>query len=147
MTDIARELKLPVGTIYSWSKRDAWSGRLEAQRLTGIDAETSKTVAKVVKVYQSRVEPSNLDLAEKQQHYQAKLGDAAVRLADHVATLNGSELVSQADKLLKADQIARKALKLESEKPSTVIQIGVLAQSRDTKRIEQTPAETLTLDA
>ena len=144
---IAHDLGIPVGTVYGWCKRDHWDMRAKAER-AGVDAETAPKLARVLTERTKAGEPSNLDLAEKQARYQALMGDAALRVAEHVATLEGDKLVASADKLFKADQIARKALKLETEKPSTVIQIGVLANSpakQDEKRIESASAEVNTL--
>jgi len=142
--DISYELQIPVGTLYNWMRRDKWEIRKTAEQ-AGVDAETSVRVAKQLAKTTKPTEPTNLTLTEKQERYQELMGDAAVRLADHVATLEGPQLVAAADKLLKADQIARKALKLETEKPSTVIQIGVLAQPTNQKSIKQASVETLTL--
>jgi hypothetical protein len=80
-------------------------------------------------------------LPEKQQFFQEKTADAAVKLAAHMTTLDGPELVRAADKLLKAAQTARASLKLDKEAHS-VIQIAVLASSpaklaRDRRMLEE----------
>jgi uncharacterized protein YjcR len=147
-TDIAFELQIPVGTIYAWGKRDQWDTRKGVES-AGVTAETSQTVAKALAKVSKATEPSDMELAEKQARYQSLMGDAAVRVAEHVAALDSEALVATADKLVKSDTWARKALKLETEKPSTVIQIGVLAQSparEAQKRSEPAALEAITLD-
>ena len=127
LTDIAFETRIPASTIRAWSRRDQWDARKGVAIAMSMDAETARAVEIASQPPQI---DTPTDLAEKQTEYQKKFSDAAVRLARHVATLQGPELIQQADKLAKADAVARKALKLETEKPSTVIQIGILANKR-----------------
>ena len=113
--EIAEITKLPLSTLRNWCKRHGWKlakpDQIEPTVTTALD------------------EPIEIpgSLAEKQAVYTDHMSAAAVRLAQHVSKLDGESLVKAADKLLKSDQMARKALKLETEKPFCAIQIGVLA--------------------
>lgn len=113
LTDVARELSIPENTLRCWRRRGKWA-----------------RAADMILVAAEATQPTEIPetLAEKQDLYAKRMSDAAVRLAEHVATLDGQSLVKSADKLLKADQTARKALKLDKGEFNPVIQLGVLCQ-------------------
>ena len=129
---VSLETGVPDATLRSWSSREKWATRIAAENaIPDSNAETIKGVLKVVSSECRPATPSNLDLAEKQAKYTDTMGDVALRIAEHANSLEGKELVQVADKLLKADAIARKALKLETEKPSTVINVALLSHSTE----------------
>lgn len=131
-TEVALALSIPSSTIRSWCARYKWADRLAIEQTPGVtlSAETAAQLAKAQPT-RSAAPASNLDLTEKQTKYTDTMGDVALRIAEHAASLEGKELVQQADKLLKADQIARKALKLEHQAPHTVVQIALLNTPAD----------------
>ena len=110
--EIAEATGLSLNTIAAWRKRDGWAQPAQALEI----------------VPSTEVEPIEMpaSFAEKQAVYTDKMSEAAVRLAHHVAALDGENLVKASDKISKGDLTARRALKLESNKPNQVIQIGIL---------------------
>ena len=72
-------------------------------------------------------ELESLAFAEKQSRYSTMMAESALRFAETVKALSPQGLVASADKIAKLDQVARKALKLENEKPRSIINIGLLA--------------------
>jgi hypothetical protein len=122
-TDIAYELRVSSGTIRVWASREKWKEQVKIARANPeIDRETVVALAK-------REEPL-LDipeeLTEQQALYQANMSKAALVMSEGVAGMNAEEIVSRADKISKADIVARKALKMEPERPVPLIQIGIL---------------------
>jgi len=132
-TEIALELAIPASTIRSWKDRYNWPDRLAIEQTPGvaINAETAATLARHTPARAASSEFDKLDLAEKQERYTDAMGSAALRVAEYVASLPGADIVKQADKLKKADEFNRKALKLETEKPSTVINVALLSHSTE----------------
>jgi Phage terminase small subunit len=125
VNDIAFELRLSPGLIRSWKKRDRWSQRIQVAKANPqMGHEEIVTLAKRDDL-DLEIPP---ELAERQTEYQDKLGAAAIRLANHIENMDGDELVQKADKISKADAVARKALKLETEKPHSLINLAVLCQ-------------------
>ena len=117
--EIAEVTKLPLSTLRNWCKRDGW-------KLTKAQPDSELPIADGVPADAEEI-PS--ELSERQTFYTERMSDAACRLAAHVATLEGEQIAAKADKLLKADQVARKALKLDTTTGNPVIQIGVLLSS------------------
>ena len=112
---IESQLDVKVSTLKSWRARDKWTRtKPSSDELAVIPTEIVEDV------------PDLPTLAEKQEFFQEKTSDAAVKLAAHMGSLDGPQLVQHADKLLKATQTARKSLKLDTERPACVIQLGVL---------------------
>jgi transposase-like protein len=115
--EIADRLNLKAVTVRSWIRR---------QRKK--DSPAQPVLTPVVEIVQPQEEieiPS--ELPEKQSFYTSRMEDAACRLANHVSKLDGEGLVKAADRLKKADETARRALKLETDRPQCAIQIAVLA--------------------
>jgi len=127
--DVADQMSLPLGTVKSWVYR---SRNKDAQQLAIVPAETEEIEI-----------PS--ELIEKQTFYTERMSDAACRLADHVSRLDGEALVKNADRVLKADKTARTALKLDVGSFNPIIQIGVLCQPIQPKRVAA--QEVVTLEA
>ena len=133
--DAAEQLSLSFNTVKSWLAREK-KRDLSVQQPTPIA---------IVEVGREPEEPIELDsLAEKQEFFQEKMSDAAVRLAQHVSTLEGDQLVKQADKIAKGAVTARASLKLDKGDFNPVIQLAVLMQSpaRAAARSEQLPSVT-----
>ncbi|MEY2493517.1 MAG: hypothetical protein QOJ45_9 [Verrucomicrobiota bacterium] len=116
LPQIGAELTIPISTIARWSSKGGWKAR-KALLATGQDGNAAGELP----VY------SDLLLAEKQNQYTEKMGDVALRFAEHAHGLHGKELVQVADKLLKADALARKALKIEELAPAQIVQIALLS--------------------
>jgi Putative ATPase subunit of terminase (gpP-like) len=141
--EIARQLSLSENTVRGWCAREKWRAQLKiAENRPTLPVEKREELAKSEGPL---FEPTNLDLAEKQEHYTQSTTDAACRLADHLATLNGAEIVKSADKILKADQIARKALRLETDRPAVLIDLKILSapvrpSKKDDGRLRSTRA-------
>jgi transposase-like protein len=116
--DIAFELAIPQATVRTWKNRDGWAARLKDPTLTPEAAVLATRRAQDIEIPET--------LPERQEKYQEQLGEAAIRFAAHVSTLEGAELVQQADRIKKADEVSRKALKLETEKPAPLINLAIL---------------------
>ena len=72
------------------------------------------------------VPPENLRLSEAQVEYEAHSQAAALRIARIIKRTPDAQLIASADKIEKLDKIARKALKLEADKPRMAINIRLL---------------------
>lgn len=127
---VSHTVNVPIATLRSWSSRQDWDGRIELERVAPgqLDAETATAVVRAVTAASNHgsTEPSDLDLAEKQERYQALTGDAAIKLAEYWATLEGKELAQHSDKLVKGDTFGRKALRLTEERPNVILQLTML---------------------
>lgn len=74
--------------------------------------------------------PENLTLSEAQVEYENYTKATALRIARIIKRTPDAQLIASADKIEKLDKIARKALKLESEKPPMAINIRMLAEGK-----------------
>ena len=141
---VARELDIPEGTIRSW--RAIW-------RKKGGKVKPTSEAAILQRAESAEVESPELDtLGERQEFFIESASAAAVRLAAHVKKLDGEALVKNADKLHKALASARASLKLDTDRPASVIQIGVLCQpvrpaKRDDGRLRSTHNPAVLLEA
>jgi len=71
--------------------------------------------------------PSDLTLSEAQKEYEAAMMREALLFARSLAEMPESQKLVHADKIEKRDKLARKALKLETEKPRSVLNLTLLA--------------------
>jgi hypothetical protein len=74
--------------------------------------------------------PENLTLSEAQVDYENYSQDTALRIARIIKRTPDAQLIAHADKLEKLDKIARKELKLETDKPRMAINIRMLAEGK-----------------
>lgn len=126
--DIAYEMQLPAATIRAWASRENWKEHKQvADAVPALNAETCGTLARVLVQTIEQTEPTNLELEEKQTEYAATMGDIALRIARHVATLEPEKMLAAADKVSKWDGVNRKALKMESDTPRPLVQIALLS--------------------
>ena len=65
--------------------------------------------------------PSDLTLSEAQSEYEAAMRREALLFARSLADMPEAQKLVHADKIKKRDKLARKALKLETEKPRTIL--------------------------
>ena len=70
---------------------------------------------------------TNLTLSEAQGEYEDRAHVQALRIMDIIESTSDTALFLGADKLAKLDATARKALKLEDDKPKTLINIALLS--------------------
>jgi Phage terminase small subunit len=129
---ISDELAVPASTIRVWALRDKWQ----------------KSEPQTAIVPQSEIEELIPDsLSACAEEYETNMATASVIVSRHVAQMPANEVVQKADRLKSFDGVARRALKIESEKPRCVIQLAVLASSpaRHQKQLSEA-SETLTLD-
>lgn len=131
--EVGALLQLPGGTIASWSKRYKWPARIKA--------ENAGAPASVPPLAPPR-KASGLTLAEKQTRYTEDMAEQALRLPEIVAAMSDKEYIAAADKITKQDATNRKALGLESSKPSVVVNVGLLAGT-GVKRLSGTAARLL----
>jgi len=68
------------------------------------------------------------DLPEQARVYEENMREAAVKFSHHVKNLPAEQIAAKADRIKSLDVVNRRALKIETEKPATVIQLGVLCQ-------------------
>ena len=71
--------------------------------------------------------PADLTLAEAQNMYEAGMRREALLFVHSLRDMSDSQKLVNADKIEKRDKIARKALKLENEKPRSVLNLTLLA--------------------
>ena len=96
----------------------------------GTSEKTDKTTLPQVNDNLEQAEIELLSFEEKQRRYADAMAASAVRFAETVKALSPQGLVASADKIAKLDQVARKALKLEKEKPRMAINIRMLAEGK-----------------
>jgi hypothetical protein len=142
-TDIAYETGISAGTIRVWASREKWREQMKIARANPeMDNETIVALAK-------QGEPLDLpeELAEQQALYQGNMSKAALVMSGRVAKMDGDEIVQKADKISKADIVARKALKMTEKTPFTFIQIGLLSQPQARTDSRQAALEDVTIDS
>jgi hypothetical protein len=117
LPQIAAQIGIPAATIARWSSKNGWKARKTMIASTsGSTADPSELPGF-----------SDLSLPEQQDRYDERMRDVALRFADHARGLQGKDLVQVADKLLKADALSRKALKIEQLVPAQIVQIALLS--------------------
>lgn len=123
--EIAKELGVPVSTLSRWSSTGKWRTRLfveAGKKNTG--ARLSHSSDNQAKAYE------NLTLAEAQNLYESLMQIEAVKFADSLAAMPAALKLASADKIDKLDKVARKALKIETEKPRMAINLRLLAEGK-----------------
>lgn len=149
--DIARRLGLLHSTIQRWSSRQKWKLRLlqevspsTAPREAGSSASTPGCPPADIKCQPADSQSvSPLTFEEKQAAFEDIMSNQALRIAKVISELPDASLVVAADKIKSLDATARKALKLEAEKPGTVINIGLLAKLETARSVPLPPAHNL----
>ena len=124
---ISERWDIPVKVLHRWSCDNKWKQRREELRAKqrATDAGSTSPNPALVDVL-----PENLTLSEAQVDYEAHSQAATLRIARIIKRTPDAQLIANADKLEKLDKIARKALKLESEKPRMAINIRMLAEGK-----------------
>jgi len=116
---IESELGINPATLKSWRKRDAWARPTEsvASPVKVIDLVTTEEAEDV---------PENL--VERAIEYEQNVGRSAVVLSRRIAKMGPDEILKNADRVKKLDDVSRRALRIERPPatPNSVIQIGVL---------------------
>jgi hypothetical protein len=112
--EIAEETGVPKATLAVWAKREQW----KRDKSDALAITTPTPVADDV--------PD--DLATAAAEYELNMRRASVIVSRRIAQMEPDTIVARADRIKQLDSTARKALKIETEKPFQVIQIGVLAQ-------------------
>ena len=124
---ISERWDIPVKVLQRWSCDNKWKQRREELRAKqrATDAGLTPPDPALVDVL-----PENLTLSEAQVDYETHSHATALRIARIIKRTPDAQLIASADKLEKLDKIARKALKLESEKPRMAINIRMLAEGK-----------------
>lgn len=119
---VSEKLGITVYTVRNWSMRFHWRNRMltEAAKagLVPIDRASGVTSTK---------ETESLSLAEAQGKYEETMQAQALRIAQIIKETPDAQLFAGADRIKKLDETARKALKLESDKPRTMVNIALLS--------------------
>jgi len=121
---ISERWDIPVKVLQRWSCDNKWKQRreeLRAKQRTTDAGSTSPNAALVDAL------PENLTLSEAQVNYETHSQAAALRIARIIKRTPDAQLIASADKIEKLDKIARKALKLETDKARMAINIRLLA--------------------
>jgi hypothetical protein len=127
LTEITEITKVPLPTLRRWSSRDKWKHRVTASipapgkrtEQAGSILDNSSTEAEALAL--------TMGMGEKQEHYKGRMQEQALRVPLIVARMTDKELIAHADKIGKLDVTARKALNLEEQKPSIVVNVGLLS--------------------
>jgi transposase len=121
--EISSQLSVNVSSLKNWKSRDKWT-RAESSNELAVAAPGG--VDNDVEIPE--------DLQEQASQYESDMRVAALKFSNHVKNLSPAELTAKAQHVKNLDGVHRKALRIETEKPSSVIQIAVLAKP-------MTPAE------
>jgi transposase-like protein len=121
---ISERWDIPVKVLHRWSCDNKWKQRREELR-----AKQRATDAGLTPPDPALVDalPENLTLFEAQVDYETHTQETALRIARVIKRTPDAQLIANADKIEKLDKIARKALKLETEKPRMAINLRLLA--------------------
>jgi hypothetical protein len=148
LPQIAKAVGVPVGTINKWSSVSKWRARAQALSkqdalLSEYDQRPGTEAANAPKT--PRIDASTLTFEEKQETFSKLMADQALRLPQLMAELDDAKLLASADKLAKLDAQARKALKLEEQVPTVILNVGLLARPAVPKLLHaETVSETPT---
>jgi transposase-like protein len=124
---ISERFHVPVKVLHRWSCDNKWKQRREELRAKQRATDAGLTSPDPALV---DVPPENLTLSEAQVEYETHSHATALRIARIIKRTPDAQLIASADKLEKLDKIARKALKLETDKPRMAINIAMLANGR-----------------
>ncbi len=124
---ISQRWDVPVKVLHRWSSDNQWKQRREELRAKqrATDAGSASPDPAFVDVL-----PENLSLLEAQVEYENYTQATALRIARIIKRTPDAQLIASADKIEKLDKIARKALKLETDKPRMAINIRMLAEGK-----------------
>jgi len=122
---ISERWDVPVKVLHRWSCDNKWKQRREELRAKqrATDAGSTSPDPALVDAL-----PENLTLREQQKLYEQAMRLEAIRFVRELANMPEALKIAAADKIEKRDKIARKALKLETDKPSVAINIRMLAE-------------------
>jgi len=115
LVDIESEIGINRRTVANWKRRDSWQRKSESSALAisePIETDMPDTIE------------------EAAQEYETNMRRASVIVSRRIAAMEPDAIVQKADRIKQIDATARKALKIETEKPRVVIDIGVLAGVR-----------------
>ncbi len=134
--EVGAKLSIPPATIAGWSARLKWKARRHVMENGGdlVKAGFCAPPAEETPDTISREAIDGMSFDEKQQAYTDALASEAVRMAQIVRALPSNQVLSNADKIAKLDATARKALRLETDKPAIVVNVGFLAGPAEPKR-------------
>src|SRR5437868_577743 len=124
---ISERWDVPVKVLQRWSCDNQWKQRREELRAKQRATDAGSTLPTPALV---DALPENLSLLEAQVEYENYTKATALRIARIIKRTPDAQLIASADKIEKLDKIARKALKLESEKPRMAINIRFLAEGK-----------------
>jgi transposase-like protein len=129
--EIANELQIPINTINRWSCKEKWKlrKRLAGRPGTGLGLAPNSPLTGDAKKKEEEqcARDREKTLPEAQVEYEETMQAQALRMARIVSETPDALLITSADKIAKLDVIARKALKLETDRPRTLINIAMLA--------------------
>ena len=138
LIDVGPKLGIKASTIGKWSSRYKWRNRKIAElREAGFVPKVSPEAGRPNK---STEIPENMTLSEAQTFYEERMRREALEFVAELANMPQALKLAAADKIEKRDKIARKALKLETEKPPVAINIRMLAAG-NIRRLEIDSAE------
>ncbi len=128
---IAALLSIPLNTIKRWGSVGKWKDRmrLEMKINPGMARSMNPDDPSILDTTNPEVEAKahDMTLQEKQEEYQEQMAIQALRLPAMLRTMSDADVLKHAEKISKADNTNRKALKLEESKPNVVVNVGLLA--------------------
>jgi hypothetical protein len=133
---ISSKLGVPLATLRKWSSVGTWKARrllLESANPAG--ASGQKSNSKETETDEAFEELKAMSLSEKQAMYQKMMADSAMRGALVMQRSSDTALVQFADRWLKMDTTARKALRLETIAPPMVVNVALLAGTETRRAI------------
>jgi hypothetical protein len=149
---ISSKLGVPLATLRKWSSVGTWRARrLFLESANPLGASVHKPGGKEAETDEAFEQLKALSFSEKQSMYEEMASDSAMRAALVMQRASDATLVSQAEKISKMDSTARKALRLETRKPSVVVNVALLSGAetrrsvacpvtREPLAIDETPA-------
>jgi hypothetical protein len=145
---IAAELEIPLSTINRWSSKEKWKLRRQFASRPGTELGAGLAPnSSLTDEAEQRALDREKTLPEAQRDYEEAMQTQALRIMRTIEEMPDELLIANADRIAKLDLTARKALKLDSNKPRQLINIallshGVVEEARVVRNLSDAPALT-----
>jgi hypothetical protein len=126
--EIAAELGIPLSTIHRWSSKGKWKLRKQLAGRPGTELGAGLVPSSsLTDEAEQRALDREKTLPEAQDDYEETMQAQALRIMRAIEEMPDELLIANADRIAKLDLTARKALKLDSNKPRQLINIAFLS--------------------
>ena len=107
LREIARNMKIPEGTVLSRAKREGWSRQVNNAKVLA-KHDTSTAVAPF--------EAASVSMQQRGERHVQRMAGVSERAVDHVETMDGPEILTSVDQIEKLDKVARRTFGISDAK-------------------------------